>query len=252
MIEFIATIADNFSDWGPRLFEASRNTLALTLSGFVFAFLFGLLLEFARTRQHLLPRHAAESAILILRGVPILVVLYLLYFALPGVGIRFGSFTAGVVGLGLVHGAFIAEVLRAGLQSVPRGQWDSALSVGLSPFKAFRLVIFPQAFRIVLPPILVAMIALLKDSSICALIAVNELTLASRAIMSETFLPLHVFVLTGLFYFSLAWPASLGVKVLERHLRSRTRAGKPAGRRNLTGETDTASSTGSERISSQA
>ncbi len=218
MLQFFATIAHNLSDWGPRLLDGASRTVALTVLGFVLAFAFGLLLEAMRNAWTAL-RRIADAAMIVLRGVPILVVLYLLYFALPSLGIRLTAFVAGVVGLAMVHGAYLAEVFRAGLQAVPRGQREAALSIGLPAIQAFRLVIFPQAVRVVLPPLLVSLVSLLKDSSICALIAVNELTLASREIMSETFLPLHVFVLAGLFYFSLAWPASVAVRALERHLR---------------------------------
>lgn len=122
------------------------------------------------------------------------------------------------MGLGLVYAAYLAEVFRAGLQAIPPGQREAALAAGLTPSQTFRCILFPQAFRIVLPPLLVNKVSMLKDSSICALISVHEITLASRAIMSETFLPLHVFALAGAFYFAIAWPASLGVRALERHL----------------------------------
>ncbi len=110
---------------------------------------------------------------------------------------------------------------------MPAGQREAARALGLTPAQAFRLVILPQALRIVLAPLLISLIALLKDSSICALIAVPELTLTSRAIMSETFLPLHVFAVTGLAYFAVAWPASLLVQALERYLRSDHRSPSP-------------------------
>jgi ABC-type amino acid transport system permease subunit len=112
----------------------------------------------------------------------------------------------------------LAEVLRAGIDSLHRGQREAALAVGMTPIMLFRYIILPQAVRIVLPPLLIALISLLKDSSICALIAVNELTLSGRVIMSQSFLPLQVFVLIGAIYFSIAWPMSLFVRWLERRL----------------------------------
>lgn len=226
MMSFFNTIADNWPDWWPRLRDAAWATIYVTALAFIVAFAVGLVLEFLRTRKSALLRRIAALYILVLRGVPILVVLYLLYFALPGFGITLSAVTAGVFGLGAVHGAYIAEVFRAGLLSVPSGQREAALATGLTPMQTFILILFPQALRIVLPPLLICLISLLKDSAICALIAVPELMLAARAIMAETFLPMHVFVLVGLFYFLIAWPASLFVRYLELRLSH----GRPASR----------------------
>lgn len=224
MIGFFQTIAENLPDWGPRLLQGCVATLLVTALGFLVAFVLGLGLEFLRTRHSPFVRSLAKCYIVLARGVPILVVLYLLYFALPAVGIVMSAFTAGVIGLGLVYAAYLAEVFRAGVQAIPQGQREAALAAGLTPSQAFRYIIFPQAFRIVLPPLLVNSVSMLKDSSICALISVSEITLASRAIMSETFLPLHVFALAGAFYFAIAWPASLGVRALERHFATGSRS----------------------------
>lgn len=219
MPTFFQTIQDNLPDWGPRLWSGAVTTLLLTVFGFIAAFAIGLLLEFLRTRRSTAVHKFARTYLAVMRGVPILVILYLLYFVLPQSGVLLSAFNAGVLGLGLVYGAYLAEVFRAGLDTLPKGQREAALAVGLSPFQAFRLILFPQAVRTILPPLLITMISMLKDSSVCALIAVPELTLASRAIMSETFLPLHVFVLTAAFYFLIAWPASLFVRTLERRLQ---------------------------------
>lgn len=225
MINFFQTIADNLHDWGPRLLQGSVATLLVTALGFLVAFVLGLGLEFLRTRRSPVAHAVARGYIVVARGVPILVILYLLYFALPSVGIVMSAFAAGVTGLGLVYAAYLAEVFRAGLQAIPPGQREAALAAGLTPSQAFRHILFPQAFRIILPPLLVNTVSMLKDSSICALISVYEITLASRAIMSETFLPLHVFALAGAVYFVIAWPASLGVRALERHLANSDRNG---------------------------
>lgn len=229
MISFMQTIGTNLHDWGPRLLQGSIATLLVTLLGFLVAFVLGLGLEFLRTRHSPFARALAEGYIVVARGIPILVVLYLLYFALPAIGIVMSAFAAGALGLGLVYAAYLAEVFRAGLQAVPPGQREAALAAGLSPAQTFRFILFPQAFRIVLPPLLVNTVSMLKDSSVCALISVSEITLVSRAIMSETFLPLHVFALAGAFYFSIAWPASLGVRALERHFATGRRSASASG-----------------------
>jgi len=123
-----------------------------------------------------------------------------------------------VLGLGLHGAAYVAEILRGGLQSIHKGQREAGLAVGLSPQQVFVRVVFPQALRTMLPPLVNTYVALLKDSSLCALIATDELMLAARAMSSEYFLPLHIFLLVGLFYFAIAFPLSMLSRVLERRL----------------------------------
>lgn len=218
---FFETMAANLADWGPRLLDALWTSLALTMAAFCLAFLIGLMIEYLRTRTRMLPRIIASSYVVIARGVPVLVVLYLLYFGLPGAGIVLEAFAAGALGLAIVYGAYLSEVFRAGLGIIAPGQREAALAAGLTPAQTFRHVLLPQAIRHIQAPLLVNLISLLKDSSICALIAVPELTLTSRAIMSESFLPLHIFALTAGLYFTIAWSASLAVRALERRMASK-------------------------------
>ncbi|OWW02358.1 ABC transporter permease [Rhizobium sp. R72] len=215
---FVETVADNIADWMPRLLVGLRSTFALTAGGFCLATLLALLIEYLRSRRHAALRLIARLYIAFARGVPVLVILYLLYFALPGAGITLSALSAGTIGLAAVYGAYLAEVFRAGLGAIPAGQREAALAGGMTPFQTFRLVLLPQAVRHTIAPLMINLVALLKDSSICALIAVPELTLVSREIMSESFMPLSVFALTAVLYFGLAWPASLLARTLEQRL----------------------------------
>jgi His/Glu/Gln/Arg/opine family amino acid ABC transporter permease subunit len=215
---FLQTIAAHINDWAPRMLAGIRLTLSLTAGGFSLAFVLALVLEYLRCRRFWVPRLFARLYLAIARGVPILVILYVLYFALPGAGITLPAQLAGTIGLAFVYAAYLAEVFRSGLNAVPDGQREAALSSGLTPFQTFRIILLPQALRYTLAPLLINLISLLKDSSICALIAVPELTLVSREIMAESFLPLQVFVLTAIFYFSLAWPTSLISRAIDRRL----------------------------------
>lgn len=216
---FFEIIANNVADWGPRLLAGLRETVSLTAAGFSLAFALALGLEYLRSCRALWARCLGRLYITIARGVPILVILYLLYFALPGAGIMLPAFWAGTIGLALVYAAYLSEVFRAGLNAVPSGQREAALASGMTPFQTFQHVLLPQAIRYTISPLLINMVSLLKDSSICALITVPELTLVSREIMSESFLPLHVFALTAMLYFGLAWPASLAARAIERRLQ---------------------------------
>jgi polar amino acid transport system permease protein len=218
MIDFIATLLEIAPDWLRRLWPALIMTLTVTAASFVAASVLAIGLEIARQSRSKVARAAMRGFIDFVRCVPILAILYLLYFGLPGVGLTLSSFVAGTAGMALVYSTFIAEVLRGGVAAIPRGQREAAIAAGLTPLMAFRYVVLPQALRVMTAPLLVTFISLLKDSSICALIAVNELMLTSKVIMSETFMPLHVFVLVGAIYFAVAWPMSLLARWIEQRL----------------------------------
>jgi polar amino acid transport system permease protein len=198
-------------------------TLAVTAASFVSACIFAIGLELARQSRFTLLRRISRVFIDLVRCVPILTILYLLYFGLPGVGVTLSAFVAGVFGLAIVYSTYLAEVLRGGVAAIHRGQREAAIAAGLTPLMTFRYIVLPQALRVMAAPLLVTFISLLKDSSICALIAVNELMLTSKVIMSETFMPLHVFVLVGAIYFAIAWPMSLLARWIERRLSRATR-----------------------------
>ncbi|MCE5986884.1 amino acid ABC transporter permease [Pseudomonas sp. 5FOS] len=196
----------------------ARVTAELSLLGFALAVVLGALLVWAMRSPSAILRRLAAFFIQSMRAVPLLALLLALYFALPSLGLTLSGYWAGAIGLGLQGAAYVAEILRGGLDSLHRGQREAAIAIGLTPFKAFTTVILPQVFRVILPPLLNAYVSILKDSSLCALIATDELMLAARAIASETFLPMHVFLLVGLFYFVIAFPLSMLSRVLEKHV----------------------------------
>jgi len=227
MIDFFQTLFEYAPDWGRRLMPAAGRTALITASSFAVALALAVVIELGRTSGLRAIQRLIGIYVEVVRALPILAILYLIYFGLPGLGLTFSPFASGTIGLGVVYSTYLAEVLRAGVDSLHRGQREAALAVGMTPFMLFRMIILPQAVRVVLPPLLVALISLLKDSSICALIAFNELTLSGRVIMSESFLPLHVFVLIGAIYFSIAWPMSLFVRWLEPRLNRGRRSMVP-------------------------
>lgn len=238
MIGFFVTIVDHLPLWAHRLLPALGQTLLVTASAFSLAFVLATVMEFLRTLRLPVINRAIALFIEIVRALPILAILYIIYFGLPGIGLQLSPFAAGTIGLGIVHSAYLTEVLRAGVNSLHRGQREAALAVGMTPVQAFRLIVFPQAFRVVLPPLLVSLISLLKDSSICALIALSELTLMAKVIMSDSFLPLHVFVLVGAIYFMIAWPMSLFVRWLEPRLHRGRRSPEATGPRPVDNATE--------------
>jgi His/Glu/Gln/Arg/opine family amino acid ABC transporter permease subunit len=212
--------AGYLGDWLPRLAQGAQVTAQLSLLGFALALLGGSLLAAALASRHALLRLPAQAVVQSLRTAPLLALLLLIYFGLPPLGITLGSFTAGVLGLGLYGAAYVAVIVRSAIDAVHRGQREAALAAGLTPAAAFVHVVLPQALRVMLPPLLNAFVSLLKDSSLCALIASNELMLAARAMASEYFLPMQVFLLAGLFYFLIAFPLSMLSRWLERRLNT--------------------------------
>jgi polar amino acid transport system permease protein len=157
---------------------------------------------------------AAKIIVWIVRGVPLLAVLFLLYFGLPGIGIVFDAFGAAIAGLALCFAAQVAELFRAGLKAIPAGQSEAALAAGFTPAQSFVLIILPQVARVILAPMIITFVSLLKDSSLASLITVNELVLTGRSMATEYFLPLQIYIAVGLCYLAIAWPFS----VLSRRL----------------------------------
>jgi His/Glu/Gln/Arg/opine family amino acid ABC transporter permease subunit len=218
MMAFFLAYAEYLPDWGPRLLTAAAVTAQLSAIGFGVALLAGALLTALVRGASPLLRHLANGFIQCMRTVPLLALLLALYFALPPLGITLSGYAAGALGLGLHGAAYVAEIFRGGLNAIHKGQREAALAVGLSPRQVFIWVSFPQALRLMLPPLLNTYVALLKDSSLCALIATDELMLTARAMASEFFLPLHIFLLVGLFYFAIAFPLSMLSRLCERRL----------------------------------
>ena len=218
MIQFFATYAEYWADWGPRLRAAALVTAALSAGGFVLAVALGAALTLALRSAQAGLRRMAGAYVQFIRAVPLLALLLAIYFVLPQAGVVLSGFWAGVIGLGLQGSGYIAEILRGGLGAVHKGQREAGLTVGMTPWQVLAFVTAPQALRVMLPPLLNAYVSLLKDSSLCALIATDELMLTARAISSESFLPLHIFLLAGLFYFAIAFPLSMWSRWLESRL----------------------------------
>jgi His/Glu/Gln/Arg/opine family amino acid ABC transporter permease subunit len=154
------------------------------------------------------------------RGTPLLVQVFLVYFALPVVGINFSEFWAGVTALSLNAAGFIAEIVRAGISSIERGQTEAAKSIGMTPPQVLTFVLLPQIYRPVLPPLTNELISLVKGSSLLSVISVYELTRAGQAIISERFVPFEIYALIALYYYlvisALAWLS----RNLERRLHA--------------------------------
>jgi His/Glu/Gln/Arg/opine family amino acid ABC transporter permease subunit len=213
-------LIENLPEWVPQFFWASLQTLQLTLASFALAVIVGIVVALLR-RTHVAPiRWAMVAFVEVGRGTPALVILFLIYFALPDLlpALSLDSFTAAVLGLGLQGGAVLSEIFRAGIDAIDRGQREAGISLGLTPSQAMVDVIAPQAIRVVLPPVGNYAIGLLKDTSIASIIAAPDLMLRAKDLASSSFLPMQVYVLVAVFYFAMSYPMSLLVGQLELKL----------------------------------
>ncbi|WP_259781046.1 amino acid ABC transporter permease [Aestuariispira ectoiniformans] len=223
MSDFLAVFSQYGGEWGPRLAGAAIVSARISLLGFALAAVAGLLLGLAQASKSRLIRTLAKGYIVFFRGVPVLAILFLIYFGLPGIGVVFNAETAAVLGLGLAFAAQMAEVYRAGFNSIPKGQWEASASVGMSPAQSLFFIILPQVTRIIAAPLIVTFVALLKDSSLASLITVKELVLEGRSLATEFFLPMHIYIWVGAMYFLIAFPLSMAAKYLSRRAQ---RAGR--------------------------
>ena len=218
-IAFLAVYQENWADWSPQIGLAVWNTVLLTICSFSLAVVVGMLLALGKLSHLRSLRAFCTAYIEVARGIPALAILFLIYYGLVPLGLVLDAFVAGFVGLGLSAAGYIAEVFRAGIQAIHKGQREAALAVGMTPAMTFRTIILPQAIRIILPPMLNMLIILLKDTSICSLISTPELMLRAKDLAMMSFLPMHLFLLAGVIYFLLAWPMSLLTRRVEAHMR---------------------------------
>jgi polar amino acid transport system substrate-binding protein len=158
------------------------------------------------------------------RGVPILLVLYFLYFGLPGiaeyyrlpVSLNVGAMTVAILGFGFTYAAYEAEIYRAGISAVPRGQWEAAASLGMTPLTTFRRIVFPQAFRTILPPMTNDFVALFKDTSLASTIAIVELTKEYLILSKSSMKYLEIGAVTAALYLIMSVPLGYLSNYLER------------------------------------
>lgn len=198
----IALLPDPIGENAQQFAEGARTTLWLTLVSGLIGVLLGVLAALGRTSRYPAVRQLAAFYIWIIRGTPLLVQILFVYFALPVLvpGWSLPDFAAAVVALALNVGAYNAEAIRAGLLAVPRGQIEAARALGLGRWHVFMDVVFPQAFKIALPPLVSNSVALLKDSSLAYAIGVVELTNVGNRVQSVTFQPVATLATTACIY----------------------------------------------------
>ncbi|MEK3978704.1 amino acid ABC transporter permease [Psychrobacillus sp. FSL K6-2836] len=193
-------------------------TLEISAISILLAIPIGIIFGLGRISKNKFIRFISSAYVEIIRGVPLLVLLMWIFYVLGQV-FRLGSYWGSIVGLAIFAGAFIAEIVRSGIQGVPKGQMEAARSLGMSHTKAMTHIILPQAFRRILPPLASQFIMLIKDSSLISIIAASELTLDAKNLVATSFRPIEVWTFVALVYFIMTFSLSLIIRYFEKRLQ---------------------------------
>jgi polar amino acid transport system permease protein len=190
----------------PVLLFGAVTTIEVTVGGFVVAMVIGLSLALLQG-LHLRPLNAVIAVYVdVFRAVPVLTQLFIIYFGLTEIGIRLDPLPAAIIGFGINGGAYLTEVFRAGIESVHQGQMEAAQMLGMRRLAALRIVILPQAMRVVLPPLGNFAIGLLKDTALASAVAAPELMFRARTLVDKTFLATEIFVTAAAIYLAMSVP----------------------------------------------
>ncbi|WP_176054614.1 ectoine/hydroxyectoine ABC transporter permease subunit EhuD [Paraburkholderia caribensis] len=203
----------------PDLARASVYTILITLVGFAIALVLGLVLAILRRSPIRLVSRTVGFVVEFIRSTPLLIQVYVLFYVLPAYGITMSALTAGTIGIALHYACYTSEVYRAGLNGVPRGQWEAACALSLSPWRTYGGVILPQAVRPIIPALGNYLVAMFKDTPVLSAITVVELMQQAKNVGSETFRYLEPITLAGLFFLVISVTFAQLVRQLEIRLR---------------------------------
>jgi len=237
--------------WLPGLItQGVFTTLRLSLWSTILAFVFGTGMGLLRTGRSRFGRMMGWGYVEIIRNIPVLVWIFIFYYFISDQLVRaipvddylrnapeaiqstvsflvagpsqISVFLSGIVALAVYEGAYVTEIIRAGIQSVDKGQWEASSALGLSRLQQMRYVIFPQAFRTILPPLAGQFISTIKDSAIVSVISIQELTFQGMELMAATFMTFEVWITIMALYFLICLSCSLSIERLERFLKRKT------------------------------
>jgi len=204
----------------PSLLKGAVVTLEITSISVLIGTLLGTLTGIAKVSKKRLVNGAASTYIEIIRGTPLLLQIYFFYFGLGYLQVDLGKYGAAIIALAVNCGAYTAEIVRAGIQAIPRGQMEAARSLGMTYSQSMRKVILPQAFKQIIPPMVNEYTAILKDSSLVSVIALSELTRTGQVWVTRTFRPFEIFGAVGAIYLVMTFILSRLAGRLERRLKT--------------------------------
>ena len=200
----------------PILLQGVWLTVVVTIGSLLLSTVLGLVWALMRVSGIGVLSHLSAGLINVIRGIPIIVLLFYLYFVLPEFGVAMTALQASILGLGIAYSAYQSENFRAGIEAIDKGQIEAAQTIGMGWWMTMRRVVLPQAVKIVLPPYGNIMIMMLKDSSQASTITVAELALQGKLIASSTFKNTSVFTLVALMYLTMSIPLILLVRHFEK------------------------------------
>jgi len=212
---FLWRITDQGLSWGP-LMQGLGITLQITAVSMGLMLCIGLVTALMRMSASPVARGTARVYMELIRNSPLLIQIFFIYFVIAPI-LDIPAFWAAVIALSLFEGAYASEILRAGITSIPPGQWEAARSLGMSPLAMYRHVILPQAVRRVLPPMTSQAVSLVKDSALVSTIAIMDLTQQGRMIDAETFLTFEIWFTVAAIYLAVTLALSGAARLLERH-----------------------------------
>lgn len=205
----------------PALARAALVTIQATVLGFALAATLGLLFTLLRMSGNVFLSGATAAVIEFIRSTPLLIQIFFLFFVFPKFGVTMPALLAGILALGIHYGAYCSEVYRAGLDNIPRGQWEACTALNLSAFHTFRDVILPQAIPPVVPALGNYLVALFKETPLLSAIAVLELMQTAKMMGSETFRYTEPVTLVGLFFLAMSLVSAAAIRWVERRLQAR-------------------------------
>ena len=213
MTDLIALLRDA----APVMLTGAGYTLLFAVASMIGGLAIGLPVALMRISPWALLRLPAGLYVSAMRGTPLLVQIFVIYYGLPSVGIEFTPVTAGVLALSLNSGAYLSESLRGAIRAVSEGQWRAAFSLGLGYWQTLHHIVMPQALRIAVPSMSNTLISLIKDTSLVSVIALTELMLATKEVIATTFQPLPLYIAAACIY----WVLSLFFEALQRRAERR-------------------------------
>ena len=204
----------------PLLLKGAGVTLEITAMSVGLGLILGLFLGLGQLSKSKIFRWPAKVYVDVIRGTPLLIQIFIIYFALPNIiGQRIDPFVAAVTACSLNSGAYIAEIFRAGIQSISLGQLRAGLSLGMTGTQTMRYIILPQAFKRIIPPLGNEFIAMLKDSSLVSVIGFEELTRSGQLIIAETYATMEIWTCVAILYLVMTLTITQLVGFMERRLR---------------------------------
>ena len=206
---------DKFLNMAYLILQGAEVTLTIFVITLVLSLPLGGLAALGRISTFTPLRYLMEFYVWVMRGTPLMLQLLFVYFALPLVGIRLPDFAAALLAFTLNYAAYFAEIFRAGIQAIPKGQYEAAVALGLKHWQMMRYVIFPQVLRVVLPPISNETINLVKDTSLIYILAMNDLLRVARTIVQREF-DMTPFLIAGIFYLAMTAVLTWAFKKLEK------------------------------------